>query len=221
MMHPWAVRNRAGSDASALLLAVLLLTGVAGACEAVSEVDGSPSPALRGIGEPWQPVPFAVAPALIEAGVRACRANPGMIPGGTELVAADVRGGRALLLVFAGPGAEGECMLRVPPDGDPVVQSGGGGSGGQAGPLQPTELRIFTAAMSQPGGGAGVAGDHGYVTGQAGSAITAIQVEVSTGERLQATRSSSGWFTAWWPGTAEFRRAVGFDAAGAPIAEAR
>ena len=55
----------------------------------------------------------------------------------------------------------------------------------------------------------------GWVVGQAGGAIVAIEVEVSTGERLRASLGDSGWFAAWWPGVAEFRRASGFDATGA------
>lgn len=84
-----------------------------------------------------------------------------------------------------------------------------------------TELRVFSSSTSNVGGGDAAPGaDRGYVVGQVGSAVAQLQIEVTTGERLQATISSAGWFAAWWPGTAEFRRAQGFDAAGALVAEA-
>ena len=68
-----------------------------------------------------------------------------------------------------------------------------------------TELRVFSSSTSNVGGGDAAPGaDRGYVVGQLGSAVAQLQIEVTTGE----------------PGTAEFRRAQGFDAAGALVAEA-
>jgi hypothetical protein len=217
MMHPWPVRNRVGPLVAALVASIGLL-GMAVGCgeSSVSE----PPPSVRSISDPWQPAPFAVPPELVTAAVEACRANRGMLPDDTEPVVADTRGGNAMLIGFAGPGGEGDCMLRVPPQGRPVVEFGGGGTG-EPPRMGPTELRVFSSSTSNVGGGDAAPGaDRGYVVGQLGSAVAQLQIEVTTGERLQATISSAGWFAAWWPGTAEFRRAQGFDAAGALVAEA-
>lgn len=218
MMHPWSVPHRLDPAAAALASAVALLA-VAG-CGTPGPSDAAPS--ARSVGEPWQPAPFAVAQELIEAGVDECRLASGVVPDDVPAVVADIRGGNRMLIVFAGAGGQAECMLRVAPGGGLIFDSGGGGTGGAAAPPGPRELQIHTSSTvntgvppDQPGG------DHGYVTGPLGEAIAAVQIELGTGERLVATTSPAGWFAAWWPGTAELRRAIGFDAAGVPVAETR
>jgi hypothetical protein len=125
-----------------------------------------------------------------------------------------------MFVVFSGPGGQGECMLEFAADGAPRIKLAGGSPGKLDPAPAPTEIAVYTASSGIAAGADGQADAFGYVVGRAGDGVAAVDIEVATGERLRATTSSSGWFAAWWPGTSEFQRAMGFDAAGAPIVQA-
>lgn len=198
------------------MVAVALLASIAACGGAASP---SPTPA-RGIAEPWQPAPFTVAPDIIDVGITTCIEQRDIIPAQTAPVVVDTRGGGVMLVVFSGPGGQGECMLEFAADGAPRIKLSGGSPDGFDASPAPTEIAIYTSSTGLAAGDDGQPDAYGYVVGRAGDAVAAVDVEVATGERLRATTSSSGWFAAWWPGTSEFQRALAFDAAGAPIVPA-
>ena len=210
MMHPvsmLASRPRAIRLALASLLAA---TAIACAEDAAMETP----PAADALAGPWTPVPMTPRPELVAAAEAACRRN-GMAREGDPVVVADARGADVMLIVTAGPARESDCFVLRDGAGRFETDSGGASDGMARQPaLAAHEVRVVGSGAS---GNVGLAESRGYVIGQVGAAVATVQIEVATGERLEASVSALGWFAAWWPGAAEFRRAHGFDAAGTPL----
>jgi hypothetical protein len=212
MMHPDAM---IGARVRWPIAGLLLVAALGAGC---AEPEPEPSQiVVHDLGEPYQLQPFAVDPIVIAEARRRC-ADPqmGMAPAGAGLVVVDARGDNRLLLLFAGPGVDGQCFLRREPNGQ--LQSEGGGSGmGDIDPAPgPNEL------IDRGGGSQTSTGIDGkevsltYLIGRAGLNIARVEIVLSGGATLQASLNA-GWYGLWWPGLETHTSIRGFDAAGRAV----
>jgi hypothetical protein len=163
------------------------------------------------LADPWQARPFAVDPALIEAGEKICRdLARNMVQPILPLVLVDARGDNRLLLLFAGPADISECFLTRDRAGQLAWDSGAGSDGGPEPPLRPTEVRFI---------GAGSA-DHpihptSHGVGRVGIAMSSVELRPPSGVVVQASLNR-GLFAAWWYGLDQDTVIVvrGYDATG-------
>ena len=198
----------------------MLLLLIVGAC-GDAEISQAPT-AIPDLSGPWQAQPFPVDPAIIAAAEQLCRDPTALVvPAGTPLVLVDARGGGRLLMLFAGPGVSGECMVlrdragRLNPDG-------GGSSIGEIEPaLGPNEM-VFHGASTQSGS----AGPNdpnlpiSYATGRVGPAIQGVEIVLPGGISMRASLAR-GSFAAWWPGEGNSIVARGYDAGGRLVSSAQ
>ena len=196
-----------------VLVASLLLS-------ACGESTPEPVSVVAGVAEltgPYQAEPFqAFDPALVTLLRDACldmfagevRLTPGLVP---TLV--DGRGGGRFMVLLAAFDGEAECVGRLDAGGTPFVEGGGSGTGGGPPSIGPQEV-----APGGNGSGSGMGGDtYSYVTGQVGSEIGGVVLELTDGNRVTAS-VGGGRFAAWWPSEAQPTRILGFDLAGTQVA---
>jgi len=129
-----------------------------------------------------------------------------------ELVLADGRGGGRVLLVYGGPeGTSAECLGTVDAEGDVFVESTGTADSGGA------DLPGALDVRPQSGGSASGLTSYSYLRGVAGSDIGRVVIELADGTAITAS-TGGGNFAAWWPGEAEPKRILGYDASGNEVA---
>ena len=129
-----------------------------------------------------------------------------------DLVLADGRGGGRIFLVYTGPeGTSGECFASIDPERGIRVESGGTSS--SSGPDLPGPLEV----RPMSGGSSGPPDSWGYLHGAAGSDISRVVVELADGTAITAS-TGGGNFAAWWPGEAQPKRILGYDASGTQVA---
>jgi len=170
-------------------VAVSIAGAVAATILFVGGLGHGPSEAFAG----WRAKPTVPHLGEIPAAESACA--------GTEqstLLVADVRGPFSLLLYLTPPqtgdpdGAVVACLPALHSEafiGVPVQS------------LTPSALAVADVETDYASfAGAPVAGsEYTYITGQVGSAVTGVTLDLQDGSQVQAT-TANGWFAAWWPG---------------------
>jgi hypothetical protein len=167
---------------------------------------------------PWRATPLILDPALRARVADVCRREI-ELPPGTVPAVVDARGERVVTVRMTGAN-EGSCdaLELAAPDG--AVGAGGGWQrNAQRLPAAPdTEITQLTAGRV---GGGGLTVEGRSVHGQAGAAISVVQVAVADGLVVTATLEN-GWFSAWWPAIIHDEVALfppidirGFDSTGA------
>jgi hypothetical protein len=214
MMHPVPVSDR-GVRAATLILRIGVTLGGVLALTGCAE-EPPPPPQIHDIGEPWQPMPFAVDNSVLAEVERICRSQK-MVPDTVPLSVIDVRGGGVGVMVMADANNEGECLVTRNARGELTMAIGGATSG--IGAIQPVGPR----AIGQPSVGSATLGplegrQLTYVVGQAGSEVGLIEAVLPDGTRIQASNWGRGWFTAWWPGDRQQVRWSLYDLNGVPLA---
>jgi hypothetical protein len=201
------------------LVALVLLLLVVGAC-GEADISQAPTP-IPDLSAPWQAQPFAVDPAIIAAAELLCRDPTTLVvPAGTPLVLVDARGGNRLLLLFAGPGKSGECMVTRDRTGRLMPDGGGSSIGDIERALGPNEMVFHGAATQSASAGANEPNlPMSYATGRVGAGIQAVEIVLPSGDSMRASLDR-GLFAAWWPGEGDSIRARGYDAAGRLISSA-
>ncbi len=185
---------------------VLAIAGLAASC-------GDDAPADRGGGvdalqSAWLAQPIPVANDVVQAAVRACRANgAGLIPLTSTAVVADARGGGRIAVVFSGPREQVFlCLLSASTDAGLTWSTGWGGDRHSAeGPLFPGEVRPEEPRAEQvaPVPGASTTSPLPMsatttATGRGGRSIATVDLLLVSGLRVRAS-TAAGWYAAWWP----------------------
>ena len=212
MMHPDAVIG-ARTRRRRLLLGLI-------AALAVGCAEAEPDPSflvVHDLAEPYQAAPFAIDARLVAEAERICR-DPQMqtVPAGAQLVVVDARGDNRLLLLFGGPGVDGQCFLRRERNGQLQSEGGGSGMGNIDPPPGPNELRDRGGGSQTSVGIDGKEVSLTYLVGRAGVNIARVDVVLASGTTLQASLNG-GWYGLWWPGLESNVSVRGFDAAGLPV----
>jgi hypothetical protein len=196
--------------AAAALVAALLIGGCGDSSESLLAVAGTDE-----ILGPYQTEPYqAYDPAMLEALGEECAGMLGGIGTAYQLVLADGRGGRRLMLLYASANGFAECFGRFDPEGRPLADGGGTSTGDMPVPLGPSEIRVESGGGGSSDGGEAWA----YVHGAAGSGITRVVLELADGTQITASLAG-GRFAAWWPGQIETVRVRGYDETGALVAD--
>ena len=191
-----------------LLAAALVTLGVVG-CGADNPDPVEPA---HSINEPWQPEPFAVGSEVLAGARGPCldmqqRApNP---PPGLSLAVADARGGSKILLVYAGPNAETDCLVDILPNGDAGSTSGGSSAGDAFRPMAPGSVQSEGGSSSDDG-----ANQVSSIVGRAGPGVARVVVSLAGGRAVVASLSASGWFAAWWPDATATSGLTAYDGTG-------
>lgn len=196
MIHRWAL----------VFVAALLLT----ACGATEE-STLPVAGVTEIAGPYQTEPYrAFDQALVQKLEDECAAS--VADGRLELVLADGRGGGRVLLVYGGPdNTSGECVASIDANGAVLVE--GSGTASSSGADLPGALEV----RPRSGGSSSGPGAYGYLSGVAGSDIGRVVIELADGTAITAS-TGGGNFAAWWPGEAQPKRVLGYDAGGNEVA---
>ena len=194
-----------------MLAAATLVTFAVAGCGA-----DNPDPVeVHAISEPWRPEPFAVAPEVLASARGPCldmqQRAPNM-PQGVSLAVADARGGSKILLVYAGPNAEADCLVEILPSGDAGPTSGGSSVGDAFQPMA-------AGAVKSEGGSSIEDGPNpvSSIVGRAGPGVARVVVSLAGGRQVAATLGPSGWFAAWWPDATAVSGLTAYDGAGAVI----
>jgi hypothetical protein len=112
----------------------------------------------------------------------------------------DVRGAGVGVVILADPRNQGECLV-VPGDAPGTfAMSVAGAAKGiglnlPVGPLAISNETIGTAQLG-PLDGRSIT----FVHGQVGADVGVVEIVLPSGQRVQASNWSRGWFAAWWPG---------------------
>jgi hypothetical protein len=186
--------------------AAVLLAGCGEAAESSLPVAG-----VTEITGPYQAEPYrAFDQALVRKLEDECAAS--VADGRLELVLADGRGGGRVLLVYGGPdNASGECFATIDADGAVIVE--GSSTASSSGAELPGALEV----SPRSGGSSSGPGAYGYLSGVAGSDIGRVVIELADETRITAS-NGGGNFAAWWPGEAQPKRILGYDASGTEVA---
>ncbi len=157
----------------------------------------------------WTPVPDAVPEAEQELRTEQCGAGAAEIVDGpdgpvvqdspVEPVLVDVRGDYTYV-VMAGEGAYTECFVTAPADEPPTVVTAGAAGVDLPAPdaRDLTTLQRGTASWSE---GDGTEGALTSAFGQAGDDVAAVELTLTSGERVEAS-VADGWWAVWAPGGA-------------------
>lgn len=186
-----------------LLLVMLGASACGGEAEPVS------------FGGPWQATPIAVRGPILETIDRVCRASFPDFPQETRMVVIDARGAGRVDAHYVGPnGVEATCFEMTVDDAGRVEGGGGATQFAEHEPplLQPLEIT----------NGGGYVGEASSLTlGRVGAGIVKVVI-FSAGQPPVTPSLMNGWYLAWIPGEwAPGAKAVGFDAAGRAVSEAR
>jgi hypothetical protein len=121
------------------------------------------------------------------------------------------------LLLFAGPGASGECLVTRDRTGQ-LTSLGGGSTKGQDQPaLGPTEIVLQgSGSQTSMDGPNEPEVTISYTIGRAGAGVAAVEIRLGSGNSVTASLNR-GLFAAWWPGNDSSIAARGFDASGSLI----
>lgn len=127
---------------------------------------------------------------------------PTIAPGEWQRTLSDTRGPYTMLIFQTAAGqAQGFCLSR----GSTLLDAN-----------ESYDTRATTVPAGQVHvylmGEAGQGGDPGeepysYVNGQTGAGVTAVTLDLESGEQIQAS-VENGWFLAWWPGSARASEAA-------------
>ena len=186
--------------------AALLLAACGESAESLLPVAG-----LTEIAGPYQVEPYhAFDQAMVQKLEDEC-ANS-IADDRLALALADGRGGGRIMLVYSGPeGMSAECYASVSPDGDVFVEGSGASSTSDA--TQPGALDV----QPMSGGSSSGPGAWAYLRGSVGSDIGRVVIELADDTRITAS-TGGGNFAAWWPGEAQPKRILGYDASGNEVA---
>lgn len=184
---------------------MVALAAVAG-CGGEAEIEPVPPP-IHDIAESWQAVPFAVSQDVLANARHGC--GQMRLAPNAELVDVDARGASLVMLVFAGPNDERDCLVELARDGTP----GAGAGSGTGGPFAPPSPGLVTVVSSGSGGSFG-ATRFSTVVGQAGSGVVRVEILTLGGRRLEASRGPTGWYAGWWPDDDGHAVVTGYDAMG-------
>lgn len=186
--------------------AAVLITGCGESAESSLPVAG-----VAEIAGPYQAEPYrAFDQALVQKLEDECAAS--VADGRLQLVLADGRGGGRVLLVYGGPdNTSGECFASI--DANGAVRIEGSGTASSSGADPPGALDV----RPRSGGSSSGPGSYGYLSGVAGSDIGRVVIELADGTAITAS-TGGGNFAAWWPGEAQPKRVLGYDASGTEVA---
>ena len=157
------------------------------------------TPVIHDISEPWQEAPFAVPEDVLARIEAACRQGD-LVPATVPIAVMDVRGAGVGVVILADPRNQGECLV-VPGDAPGTfAMSVAGAAKGiglnlPVGPLAISNETIGTAQLG-PLDGRSIT----FVHGQVGADVGVVEIVLPSGQRVQASNWSRGWFAAWWPG---------------------
>jgi hypothetical protein len=197
----------------------LVLAFVLAGCGGSSDESALPVAGVNELLGPYRTEPYqAFDPALVALLRDTClqdfagelRLAPGLTP---TLV--DGRGGGRFILLLTAPGGEADCIGRLDASGVPSTE-GGGSSGGGGGPplIGPREV-----APGGGGSGSGAGGDtYSYVTGQIGSEIGGVVLELTDGNRVTASIGGAR-YAAWWPSSQQVARILAYGRNGEFVGE--
>ena len=197
---------------AALVSAALVVPALAAAC---GEAEPEPSQVtFHDVGEPYQAQPFAVDPVLIAEAEGICREpEMGMVPAGAQLVVVDARGENRLLLLFGGPGVDGQCFLTRMADGRLVSEGGGSGMGNFQPDPGPNLIEDRGGGSQSSIDETGKETSLSYSAGRVGPNVVRVVAVFETGATVDAS-VNRGWFGLWWPGNAKLLGYRWFDGAG-------
>jgi hypothetical protein len=172
----------------------------------------STPPAFAG----WTAVPTVLSDEETTARATSCDTNAHAIVDGADgpqvedipisPVLAEERGEYTYVLL-TGDGAVGECLVTAQASGATDVVTGDSATGvplAEPGPRDVTTLQAGTASWS-----AGATGDGALTSayGRAGAEVAAVELTLTSGERVEAT-VHDGWWAVWAPGEASLRDAA-------------
>jgi hypothetical protein len=191
---------------SVAFTAAVLITGCGESAESSLAVAG-----VAEIAGPYQAEPYrAFDQALVQKLEDECAAS--VADGRLQLVLADGRGGGRILLVYGGPdNTSGECFASIDANGAVLVE--GSGTASSSGADLPGALEV----RPRSGGSSSGPWSYGYLSGVAGSDIGRVVIELADGTAITAS-TGGGNFAAWWPGDAQPKRVLGYDASGTEVA---
>jgi hypothetical protein len=197
-----------------LYVAALLLSACGASQESTLPVAG-----VAELTGPYQSEPFqAFDPALVTLLQDACLndfAGEVRLAQGLKPVLVDGRGGGRFIVLMAAPNAQTDCIGRLDASGEPFVE--GGGSSRELGGPPLIEPREVAPRGSGSGSGMGV-DTYSYVTGQVGSEIGGVVLELADGGRVTAS-VGGGRYAAWWPGAQHVARILAYDHNGTLLGE--
>ncbi|MGF0114966.1 hypothetical protein ACQFYA_01395 [Promicromonospora sp. Marseille-Q5078] len=112
--------------------------------------------------------------------------------------------GEYTYVLLSGDGAVGECLVTRQASGASDVVSGD--TVLPAGPVDPGPRDVTTLQSGTASWSAGATGDGALTSayGRAGSEVVAVDLTLTSGERVQAT-VHDGWWAVWAPGEASLR----------------
>jgi hypothetical protein len=138
----------------------------------------------------WSATPTQASPAQTSKAEAACKAQLGSaLPTGDQPVLSDTRGPFTIVIFSNGTDSNASCI------NGPSFTSAFGAAGSNltvpAGRVQLTTSHFATS------------GDpYTVVEGHVGAGVTGVVLSLTDGKTVTATLSN-GWFTAWWPGSAD------------------
>jgi hypothetical protein len=200
---------------SGYAIAILLALG---ACDA--SVPAGPSASAPDVFGPWQSTPFAVPGDFAAAALAACQ-GPRLMPAGSRVVLADVRGTGRITFVIVGPRTDsGACTVVAAADGSFRVVDGGRSGDEQWANVAVAgngiQVRAFGAVGGEPP--TGLDGKSVFETyGRVGDQVRGVDIVLPDGSRVRGT-TANGWFFAWWPGDLP-TGAQALDDAGQPLGD--
>ncbi|SKC81588.1 hypothetical protein [Krasilnikoviella flava] len=161
----------------------------------------------------WSAVPTVLSDEEMTARAASCETSAHTITDGADgpqvedvpigPVLAEERGEYTYVLL-TGDGAVGECLVVAQASGATEVVTGDtvlGAPPAAPGPRDVTTLQAGTASWSQ-----GATGDGALTSafGRAGAEVAAVELTLTSGERVEAT-VHDGWWAVWAPGEASLR----------------
>ena len=191
---------------SLAFVAAVLVAGCGESAESSLPVAG-----VAEIAGPYQAEPYrAFDQAMVQKLEDECAAS--VADGRLELVLADGRGGGRVLLVYGGPdNTSGECFASIDANGAVLIE--GSSTASSSGADLPGALEV----RPRSGGSSSGQGAYGYLSGVAGADIGRVVIELGDGTAITAS-TGGGNFAAWWPGEAQPKRILGYDASGTEVA---
>lgn len=203
-----------GRRVAAALLAGLLLAGCGDSGETIIPAAGVTELTGPYRAEPYRAFDTAVI-AAVEAECRKAQGAPPMIPPAASLVLADARGGGRVYLMFRGANGEtGECFGTIDAAGQVAIEGGGGGASEDVPEPGPLELGSSSGMSSSGGPG----GSWSAQSGNVGSEVGGVVIELGDGTRIVAT-TAGGRYAAWWPGEQQPVKILVYDRSGNQVRE--